>query len=358
MYQNQNYTKPKITVPKLLDQKTVVEQNYQYALKRSRGEIVSLATCYKGLNHIIQGGFESNTMLTISALSGGGKSTLAKRLVNSIIANLSSGNSPKKGIALSFNFEMLAHKTVGREIANRSKTLLSDLYSSYGKTDEKFLEELYEDHYKKLMNYPLYYVEEPQNDLVIGKTIYETWKKLCKPTGKYMIVEIDHASITKGRQNEDAKRKIDNLMETLNYTKKKIASEGGNVFYIVLSQMNRDIKHRDRIMTEELHYPISSDLFQSSTIEHFSDYILISHMPSKLNIKSYTDQKLPVYLMAEKTGEATQFIYWHLIKNREGEADRTVPMLNNLKYFDFTEISSEKFKEYHQQFMQKGIVTK
>ena len=44
MYQNQNYTKPKITVPKLLDQKTVVEQNYQYALKRSRGEIVSLAT--------------------------------------------------------------------------------------------------------------------------------------------------------------------------------------------------------------------------------------------------------------------------------------------------------------------------
>ena len=122
--------------------------------------------------------------------------------------------------------------------------------------------------------------------------------------------------------------------------------------------MNRDIKHRDRIMTEELHYPISSDLFQSSTIEHFSDYILISHMPSKLNIKSYTDQKLPVYLMDEKTGEATQFIYWHLIKNREGEADRTVPMLNNLKYFDFTEISSEKFKEYHQQFMQKGIVTK
>ena len=86
------------------------------------------------------------------------------------------------------------------------------------------------------------------------------------------------------------------------------------------------------------------------TLEFFSDYILVTHMPGKLNLKSYTDNKFPVYL----GDRDVEFIYWHLLKNRDGEPDLVIPMLNNLRYFDFEEIPKEHFAIYHEEFARTG----
>lgn len=333
----------------IITQREAVMQNKEYIRKKASGELVTFDTCYERLNKAI-GGIEANTMMTISALSGGGKSTLAKRLVNSIVKNLM--DKGKECMSLSFNFEMLAHKTVGREVANMSKVSLKELYSSEHPLSSSRMEYLFNKYYKQIIDYPILYVEEPAHYTEIGNAIYYYWKKLCKDTGTYMIVEVDHAVITRGKEGEDQKAKIDGLMETLNRVKKKIANEGGNVFYIILSQMNREIKDKDRMNNPSQHYPLTSDLFASSSIEFFSDYILISHMPAKLNLKSYTDNKLPVYL---KEGDIKkEFIYWHLLKNRDGEPDLIIPMLNNLRYFDFEEIPKEHFAIYHEEFSKKG----
>jgi len=247
---------------------------------------------------------------------------------------------------------MLAHKTVGREVANAGKINLKELYSSEKPLAENRMDYIFNTYHKKLIQQPIIYIEEPQNHSEIGNIIYTYWKGLCKENKSYMVVEIDHAVITKGKDGQTQKDKVDTLMETLNAVKKKIASEGGMVFYIVLSQMNRDIKDKERTQNPSLHYVVTSDLFGSSSCEFFSDYILISHMPSKLNLQSYTDNKFPVILT---NGEQdTQFIYWHLLKNRDGEPDLIIPMLNNLKYFDFEEVSLEHFAIYHEEFKKTG----
>jgi replicative DNA helicase len=346
-----NSLKTPAGLPRILTQAQAVMQNKEYIRKRASGELVFLETCYPRLNKAVM--FEPNTMLTISALSGAGKSTLSKRISNSIHANLI-----KKGInaiGLSFNFEMLAQKTIGREVANMSKMSLTELYSSEHPLAASKMEQVFKQYHSQLFDYPLIYVEEPQDYKVIGETIYFYWKELCAKED-YFIVEIDHAVITKGRTGDTQKDKIDNLMEELNRIKKKIAYEGGNVFYIILSQMNRDIKSVERIQVPNMHYPQNSDLMASSSIEFFSDYIMFTHMPAKLNLKGYTDNNFPIRLIDGQ--DEIEFIYWHITKNREGIPDQVIPMLNNLKYFDFLEVDLKDFEDYCSEFQSKGKCTK
>lgn len=335
----------------VITQRDAVKQNIRYVKKRASGEIKPLATCFNNLNKILSGGFEANTILTLSGLSGGGKSTLSKKIMNSITKDIL--NSGRKCVSLSFNFEMLAHKTIGREIANLKKLSLKELYSSEHPLASAAMSDLIKNVYSEIVEYPIIYVEEPQDHTVIGNTIYFYWDKLCRKDNSVMIVEVDHAVITKGKTGETQKDKVDNLMETLNAVKKKISAAGGEVFFIVLSQMNRDIKRSDRLTDPTQHYPMTSDLFGASSIEFFSDYILITHMPAKLHLKSYTDYNFPIYL-EENDDRYTDFIYWHLLKNRDGEPDKMIPMLNNLKYFDFEEIPENDFKVYCSEFRKTG----
>lgn len=341
-------------VAKIITQEKAVSDNINYVKKRASGEIKALETCYSKLNKALGGGFEANTILTLSGLSGGGKSTLSKKLINSITDNIM--KSGRKCVTLSFNFEMLAHKTIGREIAALSKLNLKELYSSDNPLADYAIDNLVKKYYSKINNYPIIYVEEPEDHTTIGNTIYYYWKELCKKDNSVMIVEIDHAVITKGKAGDSQKDKIDDLMETLNSVKKKIAAAGGEVFYVVLSQMNREIKHRDRISDPQQHYPISSDLHASSSIEFFSDYILITHTPAKLHLKAYTDSRFPVVL--NDGDRQINFIYWHLIKNRDGEPDVMIPMLDNLRHFDFDEVTSEDFQKHHKEFIQTGVCNK
>ena len=346
---NESKTKPH-GLPRIMTQAQAVMQNKEYIRKRASGELVFLNTCYDRLNKALM--LEPNTILTISGLSGGGKSTLSKRISNSIHENLMKAGHSSFG--LSFNFEMLAQKTIGREIANMGKISLQELYSSEHPLAASKMEMIFKKYHSQLFDYPLLYVEEPQDHKVIGNTIYYYWKELCKE-GEYLIVEIDHAVITKGLTGDNQKDKVDNLMETLNGVKKKIAYEGGNVFFIVLSQMNRDIKKIERIQIPNMHYPISSDLMASSSCEFFSDYIMFTHMPAKLNLKGYTDHNFPIRL--NSGDDEIEFIYWHIVKNREGIPDQIIPMLNNLKYFDFAEVDLDDFESYCNDFKNTGKCT-
>lgn len=334
-------------LPRTLLQDQAVMQNKEYIRKRQAGELEFLKTSYESLNRVLM--IEPNTIFTLVGLSGGGKSTAAKRIINSIHANLKSKG--KSAYGLSFNFEMLAQKTIGREIANMAQMTLQQLYSNEHPLAAARMEHIFKTHHSELFEYPLIYVEEPQNHDIIGKTIYYYWKLLCKED-EYLTVEIDHAVITRGMTGDTQKDKIDNLMETLNRVKKKISYEGGNVFFLVLSQMNRDIKSKERRSAPSLHYPMTSDIFAASSIEFFSDYIMCTHMPSKLFLKSYTDNNLPIYLNDED--EEISFIYWHILKNRESIGDQVIPMLNNLKYFDFQEVNLDDFDRYCKDFRKNG----
>jgi len=260
-------------------------------------------------------------------------------------------------MVLSLNWEMLAHKTVGREISHLSKTKLKELYSSDNPIDDMKLNNIVLEYYEKLAEYPIVYVEEPTDYNTFGEMVYYYWKKLCAKDQINLIVEIDHAVICKGLNHDTQKDRIDKLMEEVNGAKKKISSEGGNVMFIALTQMNRNIKSIERKSVPEEHYPSTEDLFAASSIEFYSDYIIILHMPAKIHLSSYTDNKFPVWLGSkdEKENQETQFIYFHIIKQREGEPDLMIPMLNRLQYFDFEEIEEKDFDKYWEDFKKSNV---
>jgi replicative DNA helicase len=337
-------------VSKLITQRQAVNQFEKYVEKRKKGLIPLYKTCYNNINEAIGGSFEPNTMLTIAGMSGSGKSTMSKRIIYSINENLKLEG--KKCTTICFNYEMLALKTIGREVANVAKRTVGTLYSTKDELSDDDFEKLQKYWTTKLLKYDINYVERPGTHSQIKKTVYHYWRTLCKDKGeldRLLIIEIDHTLLIKGHSSSGdvEKAKIDKLMEDFIELKKTIADEGGLVFFIVISQLNRNIESVERrIPTDQK--PKTSDLMQSSSILNATDYLLIGHQPAKLGFETYTQNKLPCWVYSSKNADKKKInvIYYHLLKNRDGEADMTCAMIANFKHFEFQEITGEKLKAY------------
>lgn len=325
--------------------KEVAEESKKYVDDRRNGRIKSLVTKYPKLNKSLMGGVELDTITCISALSGAGKSTLSKTFRDSI-HDLNQDMSHKQYI---INLEMIAHQQIARSVVASSKIYLRDLYS----VDEPLSDDQFKylnKYYNELAKRNIDFVETPGDAKQIAQSLYYYWKTECKPYDLVLIYEIDHALLTLGGEGDSEKKRVDDLMYALVALKKQISSEGGHSVGFVLSQMNRDIRRIDRITKKELHRPQTSDLFGASSIEQCSDYIVFVHMPAKLGIDSYTVSDLPTRYKLKEDGVNIMIPYFELVKQRSGESDLTIPLINNLRFFDFDEMDSEIFKELRSDF--------
>lgn len=323
---------------------TVVDENAKYIDDRRHGRITSLKTKYSRLNRFIMGGLETNTIIGISAMSGAGKSTLAKEIRDSIWEL----NPTMDFNQYLFNFEMVALAQISRSLVTSTGKSMHDLYSVDRPMNDSEFDAL-NDYYKELKRRKgVFFIETPATAEVIKDSLLEYYVKECRPTGKTMVYEIDHALLTKGEQGDDEKKKIDKLMLALVEVKKKISNIGGSSVGIVLSQMNRNIQSIERIKNKEMHRPQTSDLFGASSIEQCCDYIVFAHMPGKLHLQSYTEKELPTKM--EYNGKVVNIPYFELVKNRTGESGLTIPLLNKLDRFSFDEMDKDVFwglKEMH-----------
>ena len=341
MSQSFNLNQP---LPKF-SSRDVVEANRKYVDDRRKGLITSLKTKYPKLDASLMGGIETDTILCISALSGAGKSTIAKTVRDSI-AKL---NKSQKFRQYIFNFEMIAHQQIGRSIVSDANMPLRDLYSvDTPLTDDQYAK--LNDYYEDLAERDTSFIEVPSTPKHIADSIRYYWEKECKPTGAVMIYEIDHALLVKGREGQSEKNRIDDLMYALVDVKKWIASQGGHSVGIVLSQMNREIKSVERRQHADMHRPDTSCLFGASSIEMCADYILFSHIPAKLGLQSYTEAKLPVRIKVD--GKLMQMPYFELVKQRSGASDLTIPLWNKLDRFDFDEMDKSIFEKIHREFLE------
>ena len=84
------------------------------------------------------GGIEPNAIYTFSGISGSGKSSL----VNTLETDLIDLNPNRELVVLSFNFEMLASRQVGRKLSYKLKETTSTLYSAVTSIDDKRLKKL------------------------------------------------------------------------------------------------------------------------------------------------------------------------------------------------------------------------
>lgn len=237
-------------------------ESYKYVDDRRKGLITSLKTKFSRLDNYLLGGIEPSTITCISALSGGGKSTLGKCFRDSLYAL----NPTMKFNQYIFNFEMLASAQQARSIVSSSGISLKKLYSVEEPLTDSDMEFL-KSYYKELAARDnTWFIETPSSAQHIADSLMYYYENECKPFGRGLVYEIDHALLTKGRSGASEKERVDELMYALVHVKKAIAADGGYSIGIVLSQMNRDIRSIDRIKNPDLHRPSTSDLFGASSI--------------------------------------------------------------------------------------------
>jgi len=282
-----------------------------YITHRKSGKIKSLKTRWNKFNRLTMGGIEPNIIMTIAGISGSGKSSFA----NSLETDLFDLNPDIDFVVLSFNFEMISSRQVGRKLSSKLNKTTKELYSGdpTAKLSETDLE-LIKTETSKIKKYEIYYVDMPGNVEEIEATILHFLRTKAKD--KWLVVMLDHTLLTRGKLG-DSERKILADLQYMFMRVKKI----GRTSIIQLSQMNRDIEGTDRITNPSMHFPMRKDIFGGDSLFQASDYLLVLHRPEMLGITQYGKKGWPT----------KNKVYLHMLKNRDGEV-KVLQFDNNLKY--------------------------
>ena len=293
----------------------------EYIKSRKDGDDKSLRTRWSKLNNYCMGGLDWNTIITIGGMSGSGKSSIANELETSLFDS----NPDENFAVLSFNFEMIAMKQVGRKISAKLKKTVGDLYSSKESLSDDDFTAVESAAQEISSNYDINYVDSPGTVEQIYETILGFHRERMHNNPELgTVIILDHTLLTKGRQGNSEREILAHLYKMFMAVKKEI-----KCMIIVLSQLNRNLESSERLSNPLLHYPMKKDIFGSDAVFHGSDYVLISHKPFMLNLQTYGPNNLPIM---NPMNSQQAMIYWHLIKNRDGESGLILSMLDNLKY--------------------------
>lgn len=288
-----------------------------YIKARRNHEIELLKSRWKKFNQISS--IEPNCIYTIGGISGTGKSSF----LNTLETDLIELNPSEEIIVLSFSFEMLSARQIGRKFSNKLRQTTSQLYSINSDIADDLLQKI-EVEADILKNYPIYYVDDASSVTNIENTIKYFQETIAKD--KWLIVTLDHALLVDGDDTND-ERKIIEALEKAFIRRKKV----GKTSIIQLSQMNRNIEMPERIMNPSGHYPMRSDIASSDAVFRSSDVVLILSRPEILGITAYGPQRLPVI----------NKVYIHFLKVREGEL-AILEFENDLKYNNLIETNKDE----------------
>lgn len=291
----------------------VADESLEYIRKRKDKTIIPLKTRWNKFNKVCCGGIEPNMIITIAGGSGSGKSAFA----NTLETDLIDLNPDQEIVILSFSYEMLSYRQVGRKLSNKLRKTTAELYSSdqsLSNTEFNKIEEVAD----KIKKYPIYYIDTPSTIENMEKTIDYFHENIAK--GKWLIVILDHALLVEGQGESERGTIVD--LQKMFIRKKKLS----NTSIIQISQMNRNIEQPDRINNPSMHYPMRSDLAASDAIFQASDYVTALSRPELLNITAYGIDRLPV----------KDKVYLHFLKVRDGEPF-ILEFENELKYGNLVE---------------------
>ena len=241
--------------------------------------------------------------------------------VNTLETDLVDLNTNEDIIVLSFSFEMLSSKQIGRKLSYKMKRTTAELYSASegGVISDEEMNTVKKEA-EKIKEYPVYYVDTPGSVAEIDNTIKFFQNIIAK--GKWLVVIIDHTLLVQGNNNSESERAIIVDLEKVLIKAKKIDKTS----IIQISQMNRNIESPERINNPSLHYPQRSDLSSSDAVFQASDYVIIIHRPEILGILSYGYMNLQVKNM----------VYIHFVKNRDGKL-KILKFINDLAHNNLIE---------------------
>lgn len=240
--------------------------------------------------------------------------------------------------------EMPTKDNIVRAISSLSRINSEELYSVHESLSTQKLKQA-ENVAGSIKNYPIYIVDIAGTVEDIYSTIkdFVTTRHLAK-NKRGILITLDHTLLTKGKSGEAEKTTIDNLMKMFVALKKELIFLGVNVIIMVLSQLNRGVEGKDRVLNPLLHYPTKNDIFAASSVYYSSDYVLITHKPCTIaGITQYYGppvglewpRGLPVF---NPDDPEQPMVYWHVIKQRFGKTG-IIPMLDEFSTSNISEAS-------------------
>lgn len=297
--------------------KDLIKAQTQILLEYQSGNIQIVKT---GRDHIdaTLSGLLPGDIVVIGGASGSGKTFELQTLRENIMStelNPSAGNY----VFLDYSFEMKLFNLILRGI---SKIL--------GKAKRSILLEPFSESEKPLANR---YIKTLSDDRFFIDETPCTGKEFLAQTRTFLeehsdkeavFVAVDHMALFKG--SGDKKLSIDEAVEGINILKREFK----NAYFILLTQLNRSILARikDRDINA---MPNRGDVFQSDTMFHIADYLIIVHNPYRLGMTDYLRVNPRFYSMlsdffSPDVGRSKKVsfrtfgnIFFHVLKVREGD---------------------------------------
>jgi len=280
-----------------------IQEELDYIRGRKTGEITSVKCQYPAINSVYMDGFEWGWIVTIGGMSGSGKTSFMNSLEEGI-CGLNENVS-----VLSFNFEMLARRLIGRKISSITNLSVKQLYSADGVLSDDQWEHITKEVTPMLGKHDVTYTEYRQT---VPEMIDTVKRFLDKKAPNGVIVEVDHSLLVKRLRNANERDTLIDLTSEFNDLKKQYPK----LLFFIVSQLNRDIEEDNRIINPNLHFPRKKDLFGSDSIFQICDGVMILHRPEMLGITYYGAKQWPV----------KDLVYLHHLKVRDGE-----PVINRFK---------------------------
>lgn len=296
--------------------KEVADKAYEQLKKYQSGELQPIKTGRPWLDDVF-GGLLPMDITSIAGASGGGKSFELGR-IRRYIMNPENNSGAENFVWLDHSLEMKFLSLVLRDLKetlnkSKKKILL-----------EKFLEEeiAIVEKYKTDTTDERFFIEEE----AVSPEVFEDRMRafLSQHTDKEAVfISVDHIALQKDK-NGDKKTAVDAIVEAINRLKKEFP----NSYWFILTQLNREILKRIK-EKDIMAMPNRSDVYQSDTMFHISDYVYVTHNPHRLGINQFSRVNRDIYdyleehFVDEKNGKVSfdtlGKIFYIVLKMREAD---------------------------------------
>lgn len=259
--------------PRIKRAGVLATEAFSYLNKLQKGEKQLLRTGNEFIDCHITGLLPSDCIL-LSANSGVGKTKLLFDTLDQILDETINPNA-KNIKTLEFALEMKFLNRVLRDTNKLTTKKKSQILTEEFTEDEKLLVKRY---YENLQDDRRYICEES----VTTKDFYDMTKTFCEmnKNADSLVICIDHVLLLK---KED---KFEDPLEALTSYINQLRKEFKNVYFLLLSQMNRgslvNIKDRDNSMI-----PTTAMIYGSSHFEFLCSYIITLVDPFRLGVNQY-----------------------------------------------------------------------
>jgi replicative DNA helicase len=279
-----------------------------------KGGYKPLKTRYQHFNDIMHGGLPRQKIVTIGGLSSFGKSYTLRNIEEDIFdENLNPGLYGTV-VLCKIDFEMSKDEAILSRVQQRTGRNFEDIL--YSEPDEE-ITEAFNAIYEELSSPNIFETFQTYKPDVF----YKTAKAFCVEHSdkRQIVLTIDNSNLidSEGSDESSALAELQTILI-------RLKRETPNLTIIQLAQLNRELKKRNT--DPKYMFPMTSDFYNSSKIEHASDIQIVVHIPYLLGIEEYGAFSMDKYsYLNEKyildKGKYGMFktkglVFWHYLKVR------------------------------------------